>query len=176
MAKKRTKVDYVWGLTRISLGLIFLWAFLDKFFGLGFTTCRAEGGIINYGCDAAWSNGGSPTEGFLKFATKGPFADTFQSLAGNGFIDFLFMLGLLGIGVALVLGIGVKLGGYLGATMLVLMYAASAIWPEHHPFLDEHLVYAMVLVGLVMVNDRQALGFGPTWRKLDLVKNHPILE
>jgi hypothetical protein len=68
-------------LLRISLGFIFLWAFADKTFGLGFATTSAN----------AWINGGSPTYGFLTFATKGPFADFFKSLAGNNFVDIVFM-------------------------------------------------------------------------------------
>ena len=54
---------YVWAITRISLGLIFLWAFLDKAFGLGRAT-PAEN---------AWIDGGSPTAGFLSNAPTGPF-------------------------------------------------------------------------------------------------------
>nr|WP_230204906.1 hypothetical protein [Parafrankia elaeagni] len=39
--------------TRVSLGWIFLWAFLDNLFGLGHETPSAQ----------AWVNGGSPTDG-----------------------------------------------------------------------------------------------------------------
>ena len=48
-------VDYVWAITRISIGWIFLWAFLDKTFGWGFATPAGK----------AWISGGSPTTGFL---------------------------------------------------------------------------------------------------------------
>ena len=34
------KALYALALARISLGLIFLWAFFDKLWGLGFATCR----------------------------------------------------------------------------------------------------------------------------------------
>ncbi len=56
---------YVWAVLRLGMGWTFSWAFIDKVFGLGFAT-KAAG---------AWLNGGSPTFGFLKFGTKGPFAD-----------------------------------------------------------------------------------------------------
>ena len=49
-------------ITRISLGWVFLWAFLDKAFGLGRAT-PAEN---------AWLDGGSPTNGFLANAPTGP--------------------------------------------------------------------------------------------------------
>lgn len=175
--KDNIKAAYVWGATRILLGLVFLWAFVDKLIGLGFTTCRdAASNTVNIMCSSAWLEGGSPTTGFLKFATKGPFAEFFQSLAGNALLDWLFMLGLLGVGVALVLGIGVRLAGYSGALMLALMYVAGFIPPEHHPFVDEHIVYMVVLLGLVKVNKDQKLGFGKSWQKTNLVKDYPILE
>jgi thiosulfate dehydrogenase (quinone) large subunit len=44
---------------RIAIGWTFLWAFLDKAVGLGFATQRAD----------AWISGGSPTFGYLTFAT-----------------------------------------------------------------------------------------------------------
>lgn len=177
MAKDEAKAAYVWGVARISLGLVFLWAFFDKLIGLGFTTCRdAATNTVNIMCSSSWLEGGSPTTGFLKFATKGPFAEFFQGLAGNGLIDWLFMLGLLGIGLALTLGIAVKLSGYAGALMLALMYVAGFIPPQHHPFIDEHIVYAIVLIGLAKVNSEQKLGFGKRWQKTDLVKDQPILK
>ena len=41
---------------RIVVGFIFLWTFLDKTFGLGFSTPR----------QMAWINGGQPAQGFIK--------------------------------------------------------------------------------------------------------------
>lgn len=83
----------MWALARISLGFVFLWAFLDKTFGLGHGTTDK----------AAWINGGSPTNGFLSKGTSGPLADFYQSFAGATWADWLFMLGLAGIGTALIL-------------------------------------------------------------------------
>lgn len=176
MAKRSPKmVDKVWGLTRISIGLVFLWAFFDKLIGLGFTTCRnAETDAIETMCKSAWLEGGSPTNGFLKFGTQGPFADFFQSLAGNAFIDWLFMLGILGIGLGLTFGVAMKVSVVSGVVMLMLMYVA-VIPPEHHPVLDEHVIYALTLVGLLLVNDKQALGFGHWWKKQNLVKENTWL-
>jgi thiosulfate dehydrogenase [quinone] large subunit len=98
----------IWGLTRIALGLTFVWAFFDKLLALGFTTGRMEDGSIDLLGEAAWVSGGSPTYGFLNFGTTGPFAEFYQSIAGAAWADWLFMIGLLGIGVALTLGIGMK--------------------------------------------------------------------
>lgn len=175
MAKKSTNIDYVWASLRISLGLIFFWAFIDKLFGLGFTTCRQETGEIVRGCSAAVIEGGSATMGFLKFGTSGPLASFYQSLAGNGFIDFLFMAGLLGIGVALILGIGMRIATISGMILLLMMWSA-ALPPEHHPFLDDHIIYSIALIGIYIANTTQVLGFGKKWSKTKLVKQYSWLQ
>lgn len=156
---------YAWALARISLGWTFLWAFLDKAFGLGFATERAD----------AWVNGGSPTFGFLSFGTNGPFAAAFQSIAGAAWADWLFMAGLLGIGVALTLGIAMRLAAGGGALMMVLMYAAAPAL-DNNPFMDDHLVYAIVLVGLALAGAGHTWGLGRRWEKLSPVRRHPVLQ
>ena len=86
---------YTLAATRLSLGWIFLWAFLDKLFALGFATGRdPETGVVDRFGDAAWINGGSPTEGFLKFGADGPFKGFYNDIAGAAWADWLFMLGL----------------------------------------------------------------------------------
>src|SRR6476620_930587 len=67
---------------RIATGFVFLWAFLDKTFGLGYSTPDAR----------AWINGGSPTNGFLSHVDYGPFKGFFNAIAGNPIADWLFML------------------------------------------------------------------------------------
>src|SRR3989338_3220083 len=57
---------YFWAIVRVFMGLIFLWAFLDKLIGLGFATCRdSASNVVSYMCYSSWVNGGSPTFGFL---------------------------------------------------------------------------------------------------------------
>ena len=68
-----------------------------------------ETGKLDRFGDAAWINGASPTEGFLKFGADGPFQGFYNSIAGAALVDWLFMLGLLGIGLALTLGIATRL-------------------------------------------------------------------
>ncbi|SDC24983.1 thiosulfate dehydrogenase [quinone] large subunit [Sanguibacter gelidistatuariae] len=155
---------YVGALIRISLGWIFLWAFLDKLFGLGHDTAS----------DAAWINGGHPTAGFLKGGTSGPLADFYQGLAGQAWVDWVFMIGLLGIGLALLLGIGMRLAAIAGAIMLVLMWSA-VLPPANNPFMDDHLIYALVLVALALGNAGNTLGFGRQWQRTNLVQRWPIL-
>jgi thiosulfate dehydrogenase [quinone] large subunit len=160
------KFKAVLGILRLSMGLIFLWAFIDKLWGLGFATTPGQ----------SWLAGGSPTSGFLQFGVHGPFATFFNSLAGSGLVDWLFMLGLLFIGLTLTLGIMTKLGGYAGILMLFLMYLAVGIQPEHHPFIDDHFVYIFVILSIVWADAGKYFGFGNKWTNCSLVQKYPILK
>lgn len=161
----KTIQSYLWSLMRISLGWILLWAFLDKVFGLGFATLPED----------AWLNGGSPTDGFLSFATAGPFSAYYQSLAGSVIVDWLFMLGLLGIGTALILGIGLQIAGYAGALLMLLMWSAH-LPPEHNPLIDEHVIYALVFILIAITKPGDIWGLGKWWQQTRFVKRFPSLE
>ncbi|MEU4385655.1 hypothetical protein [Promicromonospora sp. NPDC023805] len=173
-ARKRTAVAarttgasvarYSFAGVRLLLAVEFLWAFGDKLLGWGRST-PVEG---------AWINGGSPTEGFLSHV-EGPFAGFFGALVGNPVIDWLFMLGLLGIGVALALGIGMRLAAGTGALLMLLMWLA--VLPlENNLFVDYHLVDAVLLIGLAAFLAGDTLGLGRRWAKLPLVKQYPVLR
>lgn len=151
--------------TRLALGWIFLWAFLDKAFGLGRAT-PAEG---------AWIDGGSPTEGFLANAPTGPLQDFYNGIAGDAWADWLFMLGLLGIGVALVLGVAMRIAAATGALMMVMMWSA-VLPPENNPFMDDHLIYALVLVVLALASAGKTLGLGKVWERIPLVDRYEFLK
>lgn len=159
------KKEIVIGVLRISMGWVFLWAFIDKVFGLGFATVS----------DKSWLSGNSPTYGFLKFGTHGPLKPLFESLAGNPLIDWLFMLGLLGVGVALVLGIAKKLSTLSGSLLLLLMWLA-AFPPENNPFVDEHIIYILVLQLLLHLRSGEVFGLGNWWNETEIVKKSPFLK
>ncbi|MEW9534680.1 hypothetical protein [Microbispora sp. NPDC049125] len=158
-------VDHIWAVARISIGWIFLWAFLDKTFGWGFATPAAK----------SWLNGGSPTTGFLKGTGENALGGFFSGLAGQGWVDWLFMLGLLGIGTALILGVGLRIAAATGGLLLVLMWA-SELPLATNPFLDEHLIYAVVLIGLALASAGDTLGFGRVWAATPVVRKYPVLK
>jgi thiosulfate dehydrogenase [quinone] large subunit len=179
MALKKHVADgslYVWALLRLSLGFIFLWAFFDKLIGLGFATCKDRvTGDVATGCSEAWINGGSPTTGFLNNAVSGPFSEFYHNLAGLAWVDWLFMLGLLLVGVGLLLGIWVRVAAFIGIAMLVLMWSAL-LWPANTPGIDDHLIYALVLFGVALVDENQVWGLRRWWAKTSIVKSLPFLK
>jgi thiosulfate dehydrogenase [quinone] large subunit len=155
---------YSWFIARVGMGFTFLWAFLDKTFGLGFATPAGKG----------WIDGGHPTKGFLSGA-EGPFAGFYKDLAGTAFADVMFMAGLLGIGVALLAGIGMRIAAGAGALLLVMMYTV-VLPPATNPVLDDHLILAVLLIGLAATGAGNTLGLGRWWANTPLVKRLPWLK
>src|SRR5690606_38312118 len=117
----------------------------------------------------------SPTAGFLEFGTDGTFASIFQSMAGSPLVDWLFMLGLLLLGVALILGIGMRLAAYGGTLLMALLWLA--VFPsDNNPIVDEHVIYALVLWLLLLNNAGEHYGLGKWWKQTKLVKKLLILK
>ena len=143
------------GITRIAFGFYFLWAFVDKMFGLGFAT-PAERAVVN---------GGSPTTGYLA-GVEGPLAGMYNSWSGIAIFDWLFMAGLLGIGLTLMTGMGARVGALAGALMYLFMYGAS-IPTTTNPFLDDHLTGALVMLVIAAIPASwEYLGLGAMWKRI----------
>ena len=173
---KNSNEQVVFALLRFAMGWTFLWAFLDKLFGLGFATCKAKAtGLVDVGCSSAWINGGSPTKGFLAGATTGPFQDFYRNLAGQAWVDWLFMLGLLVAGLGLLLGLWVRLAALAGIILMILMWTAL-LWPANSPGIDEHIIYALVLFGVALTADHQAWSLNSWWAKTRVAKALPFLK
>jgi thiosulfate dehydrogenase (quinone) large subunit len=157
---------------RITTGFVFLWAFLDKTFGFGFATPAAR----------AWINGGSPTKGFLSNVEVGPLQSFFHSIAGNPLVDWLFMLGLLGIGVALILGIGLRFAAVATTIMMAGMWlaefpldkttAAGEPSMSTNPLVDYHVIYALVAIVAALAYAGHTWGAGRAWSRLPFVQKN----
>ena len=181
---------------RIAIGFVFLWAFLDKNFGLGYAT-PSEG---------AWqfaTGDGSPTFGYLTFGVnpEGPLAGFFHTLGESAgvmgeqgptlypgsWVNWAFMLALLGAGVALILGVFMRIGSIGAAVLLMMMYVAAAPWakftdPEtgetvasNNPIADDHLAYAIFAILLMLFTAERTWGLGKWWQSLEFVQRHPWL-
>jgi thiosulfate dehydrogenase (quinone) large subunit len=171
-AAATTTSAYVFAALRLLTGFVFLWAFLDKAFGFGYATPSGKG----------WIDGGSPTKGFLSGVAAGPMESTFHDWAGAAWADWLFMLGLLGIGLALIAGIALRLAAVAGTVMMTLMWVAE--WPpaKHlsdgspsmstNPFADYHLIYAVVLIALAAAGAGATWGLGRAWARLPWVSRN----
>jgi len=148
------------GVLRIALGWVLLWAGVDKVFGLGYPTEDGQAVI----------DGASATEGYLQHAlTPGSAAEPLlQPLAGNPLIDVLYLAGTLGAGVALLLGVGVRIAGLGGAALFVMLWFSS-LPLEYNPFLDQHLFWALSCLLVVAADAGRHLGLGRWWQSTTLV-------
>lgn len=152
----RSSARKVLAVARITIGFTFLWAFVDKLFGLGFATPA----------ERAWINGGTPAQGFIQ-GIEGPFAGFFQAFA-NPFGDVLFMVGLLGIGVALVLGAGLKIAAVTGSLLMLFMYLAEIpfVLGGNNPVVDSHWHEALLLVVAAATLSGDTWGVGRIWGRI----------
>jgi len=176
VATATTVRAYAFASLRLLTGFVFLWAFLDKTFGFGYATPSGKG----------WIDGGSPTKGFLSSVAAGPMESTFHDWAGAGWANWLFMLGLLGIGLALVSGVALRLAAVAGTAMMALMWLAE--WPpakhlsdgslsmSSNPFVDYHVIYAVVLIALAAAGAGATWGLGKAWAKLPFVSDNRWLR
>lgn len=168
--------EYAFAGLRITIGFVFLWAFLDKAFGLGYATGSGKG----------WIDGGSPTRGFLSGVAAGPMQSTFHDWAGAGWADWLFMLGLLGVGLSVMAGVALRISAAAGTAMMALMWVAE--WPparhladgspsmSTNPFADYHVVYAIALIVLATASAGTTWGLGRTWARLPVIRDHAWLR
>ena len=151
---------------RIATGFIFLWAFLDKTFGLGYSTLPAN----------AWIRGGTPSQGFLNSpAVIGPFKPFFAAIASPT-TDVLFMIGMLAIGVAVILGIGLRISAVTGTVILLFMYLAEWSFGPNaastNPLVDYHIIFALSLIVVAVLSAGDGWGLGVAWKRLPVVQNH----
>ena len=149
---------WAWTVLRLLLGWSFVWAFIDKMFGFGFSTCRAaDSSAIDFFCDAAMIRGGSPTYGVLEFGTQGSHTGgLFSWMAPSGpdainFADVGFMLALLAGGVALMLGLGTRIAAIGGAVLMMFMFLALDVWPETNPVNSSHTIEMVAFLGIATV-------------------------
>lgn len=154
---------------RLATGFIFLWAFLDKTFGLGYSTPP----------ERAWIAGGTPSQGFLNSdSVIGPLKPFFAAIA-SPVSDALFMIAMLAIGLAVLLGIGLRISAVVGSVLMVAMYLAE--WPfgvgaaSTNPLVDYHIIYALALIVIAALSAGDTWGFGRQWKTIPFVQRNPWL-
>jgi thiosulfate dehydrogenase [quinone] large subunit len=93
-------------------------------------------------------------------------------------MDWLFMIGLLGIGLALILGVAIRPAAFSGALLLLLMWAA--VWEpaklaggqptgSTNPIVDEHIVEIFALMVIAALATWGAGYLGRRWAALPAV-------
>jgi thiosulfate dehydrogenase (quinone) large subunit len=140
-------------LLRVVVGVIFLWAGLDKLFGSGdkpwsaaYFLSKLTNGTLG------WPFVTAPAQGTV----FNPTHDLWVNLASNAslmsIVDGLVVFGECAIGVALIFGILTRFAAAMGTLMMLLFFFAA--WDFAYGIVNQHLTYALVCATLV------ALGAG----------------
>jgi len=145
---------------RIGVGIIFLWAGLEKVLGSGAEGFSAAG-FLQFG------TGGSLGWPFVAADAEGPFNPTqgfWAGLPDNGtamsIINLLVPWGQIGIGVSLILGLFTRFGTAMGTLMMLVFFVAA--WDFEFGIVNEHLTYALVTFFLGYIGSGNFYGLDAT--------------
>lgn len=138
------------GLGRIVIGIIFLWAGLEKAIGAGLGVWNADG-FLQFGTNG--SVGWPFVTGEVAEGTVfNPTHEFWVGLVGTGASDviaYLVPLGQIGIGVSLILGLFTRFGAAMGTLMMLFFFVAA--WDFEFGIVNQHLTYAVVTFGLAVI-------------------------
>jgi len=154
---------------RVVIGIIFLWAGLEKLVG---STGWTAAGFLGH------ATSGTLGWPFVGPDAKGPFnptMDVWVGLSKNSaamtLVNVLVVWGELGIGVSLVLGLFTRFGAAVGTLMMLLFFVAA--WDWAFGIVNQHLTYAVVTFGLAVIGAGNYFGLdaafaaqAPRWFRL----------
>jgi thiosulfate dehydrogenase (quinone) large subunit len=159
-------------LLRIGLGLVYLWGFVAQAFGVTYTnsTTDAAGKVTSYGwhfsydADLGWITSGfahSPTGGYVG-STHGPLAFIPKDLP-TGLDDAGWMFAIGGLAIALTLGIGMRIAGWGGFLLNMLLWLAT-FPPSGNPLIDgQHMAFGFGILLLMFLHAGNRWGLGRWW-------------
>ena len=134
---------------RIVIGVIFLWAGLEKVIGGG-GEWTAKGFL-------AFGTGGTLGWPFVTEVVEGtvfnPTHDFWVGLSANegvmSVINLLVPFGQIAIGTSLILGIATRFASLMGSLMMLFFFFAA--WDFAYGIVNQHLTYAVVTLGLGVI-------------------------
>ena len=127
---------------RILVGVIFLWAGLEKllapepFSAAGFLEF-ATGGSLGWPFVS-----GEVAEGTIFNPTHDFWAGMATNDGAMGVINFIVPFGQIGIGISLILGLLTRFGAAMGTLMMLGFFFAA--WEFEFGIVNQHLTYALV--------------------------------
>jgi thiosulfate dehydrogenase [quinone] large subunit len=68
-----------------------------------------------------------------------------------------------------------RLAAVGGIIWMSVFYLGTAIWPEHNPFVDDHVVMVAVLVAVILANAGRFYGLGKVWQRFGAVQGRRYL-
>jgi thiosulfate dehydrogenase [quinone] large subunit len=112
--------------------------------------------------------------GFLKAAkTFSGFYNWFALPQNIGWVNFLNEWGLTLIGVALILGVFLRLASACGITLMILYYFPQLEFPmvgKNSFLIDQHVIYSLVLLALAVSKEARNYSLDLYVKRLPFVK------
>jgi thiosulfate dehydrogenase [quinone] large subunit len=136
---------------RIVIGVIFLWAGLEKLLGSGQEGFTAAG-FLQFGTNGTlgWPFvSGEVAQGTVFNPTHDFWANLGQNGSMMPIVNFLVVAGQIGIGTGLILGFFTRFAAVMGTLMMVFFFFAA--WEFEFGIVNQHLTYAVVTFGLAVV-------------------------
>jgi thiosulfate dehydrogenase [quinone] large subunit len=129
---------------RVAVGIIFLWAGLEKVLGSGPEGFSAAG-FLGHGTAGTLSwpfVSGEPIEGTIYNPTHGFWVWLSTNATLMPIVNILVPWGQIGIGVSLILGLFTRFGAAMGTLMMLMFFVAA--WDFQFGIVNQHLAYAFV--------------------------------
>jgi len=141
---------------RIGVGIIFLWAGLEKLFA---PEPWSAAGFLQFG--TAGSLGwpfvtGEVAEGTVFNPTQGFWAGLATNEGAMSVINVLVPFGQIGIGVGLILGLLTRFSAAMGTLMMIFFFMAA--WDFQFGVVNQHLTYALVTAFLGLIGAGNYVG------------------
>ena len=163
---------------RVGVGIIFLWAGLEKVIGGGGTWSAA--GFLGFGSGGTM---GWPFVTFTDGVIYNPTHDVWVSLSTNdtamSLINILVPYGQIGIGIGLILGLLTRFSAAMGTLMMLLFFFAA--WDIEFGIVNQHLTYALVTFVIGYLGTGNFFGLdgmlaervGPGWFRRYFMSGNP---
>lgn len=146
---------------RVGVGIIFLWAGLEKVIGGGGEW--SAGGFLGFGTGGSlgWPFvTGEVAEGTIFNPTQAFWVGMADNETAMTIINLLVPWGQIGIGVSLILGLLTRFGAAMGTLMMLFFFVAA--WDFEFGIVNQHLTYAVVTFFLGYIGSGNFFGLDRT--------------
>ena len=145
---------------RIGVGIIFLWAGLEKILG---SESWSAAGFLGHATNGTlgWPFVSNPAEGTVFNPTQGLWVALSGNATAMTIINLLVPWGQVGIGLSLILGLFTRFGAGMGTVMMLLFFVAA--WDFEFGMVNQHLTYALVTFVLGYIGSGNFYGLDRVW-------------
>jgi thiosulfate dehydrogenase (quinone) large subunit len=145
---------------RVGVGIIFLWAGLEKV--IGGAGAWSAAGFLGFGTGGTlgWPFVAETVDGVIYNPTHDMWVVMADNSLAMSIINLLVPWGQVGIGVSLILGLLTRFGAAMGTLMMLMFFVAA--WDFEFGIVNQHLTYALVTFFLGYIGSGNFYGLDAT--------------